>query len=219
MTKDEFLAKMKADEEWAPGWDAIEAEFSRLYPGQDPAHYGTLLPSRAMFGGDSYLDGFSAYRSEKGYYHIVTFGMSELYAEPDSFGKEWSRWGYEMTVKLAAPHPDDCKWAMDMLNNLARYTYKSERYFDPEQYVAGDGSPIKIGSDTKLTGLLIVSDTEAQMQETVYGKLQFLQLVGITQKEVQAIMDDRSNLRRILDAMRAENPDLVTDLSRTKSYI
>lgn len=43
MTKEEFLARAEADSEWAPGWDAIEAEFERLYPGQEPSHYGTNI--------------------------------------------------------------------------------------------------------------------------------------------------------------------------------
>ncbi len=41
MTKEEYRKRMDEDNEWAPGWDAIEAEFDRLYPGKEPAHYGT----------------------------------------------------------------------------------------------------------------------------------------------------------------------------------
>jgi len=33
MTKEEYIRKMQEDHEWAPGWDVIEGEFSRLYPG------------------------------------------------------------------------------------------------------------------------------------------------------------------------------------------
>ena len=50
MTKEEYIKRMKEDDEWAPGWDAIDAEFDRLYPGQEPAHYATTIESRAMFG-------------------------------------------------------------------------------------------------------------------------------------------------------------------------
>ena len=66
MTREEYIRKMKEDNEWAPGWDVIEAEFSRLYPGQEPQHYGTSFQSRAMIGGDEYLDGFSGYRNPTG---------------------------------------------------------------------------------------------------------------------------------------------------------
>lgn len=219
MTKEEFIARCEADKEFAPGWDAIEGEFARLYPGQEPEHYGSLITSRAIFGGNEYLDGYSLYRSQKGYFHLVSFGMSELYAEPDRFGGQWSRWGYEMTMKLREPDADSCRWALNLMGNLARYTYQTERYFEANQYVAGSGEPLNVGSESKITGLLIVPDTEAQGQDTVYGRLEFLQLVGATDEELQAVRADRSNLALIISRMKQENPDLVTDLSRTKSYL
>ena len=46
MTKEEFLKRMKEDTEWAPGWEAIEQEFARLYPHQEPKHYATLMTGR-----------------------------------------------------------------------------------------------------------------------------------------------------------------------------
>ena len=215
MTKEEFIRKMKEDHEWAPGWDAIEEVFSGLYPDQEPSHYGTLLHSRAMFGGDNYLDGYSIYDSAKGYKHIVTFGMTELYADEKAFGGEWNKWGYEMTIKLRADSAEDCMWALDMLSNLARYTYTKERFFEPLQYVAGNGTPLRIGSDSQITALLTMSDTEAMPIDTVYGKTEFIQLVGITQKELEAIMNDHSRVQELVDRLREQSPDLVTDMSRT----
>ena len=128
MTKEEYLKRMKEEHDWAPGWDAIEEEFARLYPGQEPKHYATNMASRAMFGGDEYLDGCSIYENSEGFYHLVTFGMSELYTDEEAFGGEYSRWGYEMTIKLKENKAEDCLWAIDMLSNLARYTYKTERF-------------------------------------------------------------------------------------------
>ena len=78
MTLEEFKKKIEEDDEYAPGWDAIEAAMAELYPGQEPAHFGTDMPSRAIFGGNNYLDGFSFYRSPKGYLHLVSFGMTVL---------------------------------------------------------------------------------------------------------------------------------------------
>ena len=92
MTKEEYINRMKEDEEWAPGWDAIDAEFDRLYPGQEPAHYATTIESRPMFGGVEFLDGFSAFDMGNGCRHIVTYGMTELYADEKAFGGAFSRW-------------------------------------------------------------------------------------------------------------------------------
>ncbi len=49
MTLEEFRENAKA-EDWAPGWDEIENAFKEVYGEQTPAHYGTIITSRAMFG-------------------------------------------------------------------------------------------------------------------------------------------------------------------------
>ena len=219
MTKEEYIKRMNEDEEWAPGWDAIEAEFERIYPQIEPAHYGTLITSRAIFGGDAFLDGFSVYDSRKGYQHIVTFGMSELYSDEEAFGEEYSKWGYEMTMKLKADKAEECMWAMDMLSNLARYTFKSKNYFDPEEYVQGNGTSLHIGTESLITALITVADTSAQTQDTVHGQLGFIQLVGITESELNAIKDDANNLHVLIELMKKDNPELVTDMNRNYSYL
>ncbi|WP_283124016.1 suppressor of fused domain protein [Angelakisella massiliensis] len=220
MTKEEFLTRLKEDQNYSPGWQAIDDAFEKLYPGQQPEHFGTVLTSRAMMGGDEYLDGFSIYSSPKGYKHLVTYGMTVLYGDEDAFGGQWNGWGYEMTMKLKETDTKNCMWAIDMMSNLARYTYKTERFFEPNQYVKGNGTPLQMGSDSLITALLLVRDTEAQTQISVYGKTEFIQLVGITQSELQAIIEDPNNLPKLIELMKADgNKDLVTDMRRSKSYL
>ncbi len=221
MTLEEFREKAK-DEDWTPGWDEIESAFKAVYGEQQPAHFGTLITSRAVFGGSEYLDGYSAYRSEKGYSHVVTYGMSELYADEERLGGEFSKWGYEMTIKLKNEAPEDCVWAMNMLGNLARYTFQSERWFEPNQYVgsANDPQSINLGKpESKITALMVVNDTEVPTRRTIYGELAFLQLVGITTDEFKAVMDDKSLIPVLLENLKADYPDLETDMERTRNYI
>lgn len=219
MTREEYISRMNEDMDWAPGWDAVEEEFKRLYSGIKPAHYGTDVNSRAMFGGDDFLDGFSIYETGKGYYHIVTFGMSSLYADEESFGGEYSGWGYEMTIKLKEASEEECLWSLEMLGNLARYTYKSENYFTDGDCIPGDGSPLHMETDSKITALLAVNDTSAKAIDTVHGKVEFIQMVGITESELKAIKKDFKNIGVLLDLMRKDNPELITDMKRTKSYM
>ena len=220
MTKKEFLKLIKEDKEYSPGWQAIDDAFEKLYPGQEPYHFGTLMTSRAIFGGEEYLDGFSVYTSPKGYKHLVTYGMTVLYGDEESFGGEWNGWGYEMTMKLREDDTENCKWAMDMMLNLARYTYTTKRFFEPFQYVKGNGDSLHIGEDSMITALLLVSDTEAETQMSVYGKTEFIQLVGITESEIQAVMEDQGNVKKLIELMKADgNEDLVTDMRRKKSYL
>ena len=49
MTKEEFLIRIKEDENYSPGWQAIDDAFEKLYPGQTPDHFGTILTSRAIW--------------------------------------------------------------------------------------------------------------------------------------------------------------------------
>ncbi|HJB22037.1 MAG TPA: suppressor of fused domain protein [Candidatus Fournierella merdavium] len=219
MTKEEFLMRIKEDETYSPGWQAIDDAFETLYPGQDPDHFGTLLTSRAALGGDEYLDGFSVYSSPKGYKHLVTYGMTVLYGDEEAFGGEWNGWGYEMTIKLKEKDTSNCMWAIDMLSNLARYTYKTGRFFQSNQFIQGNGSSLHIGSDSLITALLLVNDTEAEPQMSVYGKTEFIQLVGITEAELQAVMEDKNNIPVLLRRMKEDgNADLVTDMQRQRSY-
>ncbi|MDE6712879.1 MAG: suppressor of fused domain protein [Lachnospiraceae bacterium] len=220
MTREEFLKRIKEDENYSPGWQAIDDAFEKLYSGQQPDHFGTLITSRAIFGGEEYLDGFSIYTSPKGYKHLVTYGMTVLYGDEEAFGGEWNGWGYEMTMKLREDSTENCKWAIDMMSNLARYTYKTERFFEPNQYVKGNGTSLHIGEDSMITALLVVNDTEAEPQMSVYGKTEFMQLIGITESEIQAIIEDRSNIEKLIALMKADgNEDLVTDMRRTRSYL
>lgn len=141
---------------------------------------------RAIFGGNNYLDGYSVYDSPRGYKHLVTFGMTELYADEEKLGGEWNGWGYEMTIKLAEQTAEDCKWAIDMLSNLA---------------------------------LITIPDTEAQTLDSIYGRTEFIQLVGITEREFQAIRENGDNIQLLYDRMKKESPDFVTDMGRKKSYL
>lgn len=220
MTKEEFIKKMNEDSDYSPGWQAIDDAFEEIYPNQNPDHYATELTARAEWGGEEYLDGFSVYTSQKGYKHLVTYGMTILYADQEAFGGEWNGWGYEMTMKLKESDTQSCLWAIDMMSNLARYTYKTERFFEDRQYVKGNGTSLHVGVDSQITALLIVNDTEVKTQDTVYGKTEFLQLVGITESEFQAILEDRDNIDKLIALMKADgNEELVTDMERTKSYL
>lgn len=124
VSKEEFLELLE-DEEYSPGWQAIDDACDELYNELKPYHFATNMVSRAIFGGEEFLDGYSIYRSPNGYMHIVTYGMTE-----------------------------------------------------------------------------------------------FIQLVGITDSELEAIMDDPDNVEVLINAMKNDgNPNLVTDMKRTKSYL
>lgn len=62
----------------------------------------------------------------------------------------------------------------DMLSNLARYTYTTERFFEAGECVPGNGTSLHIGTESLITALLVVNDTSAQTLDTLHGKVEFI---------------------------------------------
>lgn len=84
-----------------------------------------------------------------------------------------------------------------------------KKFFEPYQYVQGSGTSLHIGIDSDITALLLVSDTEANTQTSVYGK---------TEAELEAIKESSDNTKILIKKMKEDNPDLITDMLRKKSY-
>ncbi|QIK70947.1 suppressor of fused domain protein [Erysipelothrix sp. HDW6C] len=220
MTFADYSEKSQSDD-WSPGWDVIDAAFAEVYGEQEPSHFATRLEKRALFGGPEYLDGYSIYKSDKGYYHIVTYGMTQLYSRLESYGEDFNKWGYEMTFKLKANSVEECHWAMNMMGNLARYTFTSGSFFQENEYVLGDGSPLELESDSKMCSLLIVEDTEVVGRDSVHGQTDFLQLVGITWHDAQIINEHRTRgyVEEVLEKIKVDNPDFITDMKSERNYL
>lgn len=141
MTREEYAKRMKKHPDWAPGRDAIEAAFAKRYPKTEPVCFESELHDRAAFGGDEYLDGFAVYDTGKGYQHIVTYGMSELYPSMAAFGAGYSKWGYEMTMKVRESYAETGTWALNLLAHLARYTFQTGNFFEPGAYIPATAAP------------------------------------------------------------------------------
>ena len=82
-------------------------------------------------------------------------------------------------------------------------------------------SPIRMDTDTKLVGIIMVPDPQLRGMDTVHGRVEFLQMVGITQRELDWLLKEPTVGRgKILaDRMREDNPFLLTDLKRKKEYV
>lgn len=194
------------------GWSAIEEEVSKLYGKQEPKHYGTSLPY--ILGGQDPLDGLSAYKAESPspHWHIVTFGFSELY-DKQSEDSEYSGFGFELTFRVARSENEEepPAWALNLLQNMGRYVFNSNNIFAAGDYLDANG-PICLGADTQLTALAFIPDPELNTLHTPNGRVEFLQIVGITEDELEAMKI--WNTRSLLEAGIEELPGYITDLSR-----
>lgn len=198
----------------SPGWAAIDDALVRIYGDTDPQHWATLI--KWSLGGPDPLDGVSVFpRTDPvPHWHYVGYGMSDLY-EKRTDDPEVSGWGFEFTFRLARdPAESEAPvWAVNLMQNLARYVFRSGNGFGPGHHIDANG-PIAAGrDDSAIRALAFVLDPELGEIATPHGAVRFLQLVGLAGDELEAAQqwDTQALLRLFADHM----PLLVTDLDRS----
>jgi hypothetical protein len=166
-------------------------------------------------GGPDPLDGISLYENTepRPHYHLISYGLSDLYKKSEGTDPGISGWGYEFTMRVAMD-PDSNEppyWAINLMQNLARATFEGGSIFGPLHSIDCNG-PIRQGSSTMLSAVMFVVDPELGEIETPHGKLQFLQLVGITADELRT--KNMWDANRIVELLSRNNPLKITDLAR-----
>ena len=194
------------------GWDAIEKEFLRLYPEQtDPKHYGALI--KWKFGGPDPLDGISIYDAGD-YWHFVTFGLSELY-EKESENKEVSGFGLEFTYKLKKGCYEDeeaeIKAVCILLQQIAKIIVVNKEMIKAYEYLyTGQTDGVNFDGESKITGFITVPDSVANTIMTPNGRVEFVELIGVTDNELKAIMNKETNVKELYQKLGTD----VTDYRR-----
>ena len=180
------------------GWDAIVEACEKVYPNQkDPKHYGTLVSWR--LGGNDPLDGISIYDGGD-YWHFVTFGLSELY-EKESSDPKISGYGMEFTLKLKKGYGDDdaqIRGICGILQTLARITFQNGEVFREYEYIyTGQKEGMDIQQTSLLTGFITALDSDIQTIVTPFGKVDFIELIGATNQELQALQNHQCTVKEL----------------------
>lgn len=213
MTIEEYKKQFSPDD--AVGWDCIDRQLLTVYPEQEPKHYATML--KYILGGEDPLDGISVYESEKQqpHYHLVSYGFSELYYDEESCGNEFSKFGFELTFRLKKENDDNLNWAINLMQNLAKYVFSSGKWFDEYHFIPANG-PIRLEYDTDITALAFVTDPELGRIQTPHGEVQFLQMVGITTAEYESLLQNpkTNETEKLIRQLQQKNELLITDLDR-----
>lgn len=211
--------KTQFKENDAVGWLAIDNQLKNVYGDAAFRHYPPLCGLHYVAGGSDPIDGASIYDSNKQQFHrhVVSYGMSELYYDENKVGGDYSKWGFEFTFRVL-PFDDDEKdpvWSIQVMNNLARYVFSSGKWFEENHFIPANG-PIRLNTETDITGFVIALDPELGKIQTPHGELSFLQLVGITTKEVEQLKLNPTigEVQAFINEMKKENPLLITDLKR-----
>ncbi|MDE6983002.1 MAG: suppressor of fused domain protein [Lachnospiraceae bacterium] len=131
----------------------------------------------------------------------------------DYEGEGVSGYGFELTFRLKRGSEDAPPvWPVNMLQNLARYVFSTGNGFAPGHYLNANG-PIALETDTKLTCLGFLTDPELGCIETANGSMTFIEAIGLTLDEHEAMMC--WNGQRFLDELTRHIPCGIADLSRT----
>lgn len=213
--KEDTPAVTDSEELNTAGWDAITDAFEKIYPGQkEPLHYGTIISWR--LGGNDPLEGISVYDGGD-YWHFVTYGFSELY-EKEFKDPEYSGYGFELTAKLKKISKDEDEMEIrtmcGILQSLGRMSYENGDVFLPEEYIyTGQTSGMDSKGLSEITGFITAED-EAGEINTPNGKVQFVQLIGMTDVELRRIIDKKCKVKDLLAAL----PDTLTDYNRDSMY-
>lgn len=196
----------------APGMNAIAAALQNLYRGRRPKHYEN--PHPASLGGDDPLEGISVYQRAEPvpHWHFVTYGFSEMYAK-ETANPGVSGFGFELTLRVAAaPGATEAPmWPQYLLQSLGRYVFKTRNGFHEGHRISTNG-PISLGEPSALSCLGFVFDPELPAIDTPFGRVAFLQVVGLTADEERAAQ--RWETRKLLGAMLPHLPLWITDLGR-----
>ena len=197
----------------APGWDAIDAALRPIYGDREPLHMGTVVPM--ALGGPDPIHGISAYKNlaPSSHWHYVTYGFSELW-EKESDDPNVSGFGFELTFRPTCKAKDKKppNWVWNFLQNLGRYVFETGNALGVGHTMPLYG-PIKLGSSTLIHAVSFALDPQLPPMKTPNGRVDFLQIVGLTLDELDAIHS--WNAAAFLDLRRREaDPLLLTDLAR-----
>lgn len=209
---------MTQDSSAAPGWDAIDRTLDALHGREPDAHFGTMIKWR--LGGPDPLDGISAYKVLEGdapHWHLVTYGFSELYGKEEGTPKDVSGYGFELTVRLACPADAEQPppWVLGLLQNIARYVFETGNTFDVGHHLDTNG-PISSDEPTQLAALLFTEDSALpDLVSSPNGSIRFIQVVGITLGELDAVQ--AWNSASVVALLRERSPLLLTDLARSSA--
>lgn len=188
----------------APGWDALTARFESRYQGQKyPAHFGMYTSMKAGEAGP--LDGISVYNGGE-YYHFVTYGLSELY-EKQNGNPDRSGYGFELTVKLKKEGLEnpalEVRHMCSLLQMIAGITTNGGHQFMPGQIIPiSRERGFDVTGKSRMTGFITKEDELGSLR-TPFGKVQLIQLIGITAEETEKLKNKEMTLPQLTELIKS----------------
>ena len=207
---------MKESNLYEQNTGAVLSFFQKEYKNIEAEYYRPLIS--AEVGGDFLLDSIVTYKT-RDIIEFVTLGFSDV-EEKEIENGEYSGYGFELSIKLNIKDMNEdnidkeCNNIFNIFNYLAGYVFESGKIFKKNQYIyTGQTEGIDAERKSALTGFVITAH-KAGTVDTINGKVKILQLTGMTDNELKAVIDKKITVSELLDIIKTD----ITDYSR-KSVI
>lgn len=176
---------MEEIKEERAGFEALSRILEQRCPEETGIYYG-VTAARTLRKRET-LDGVEvrAMKEPVPHWLYVTYGFSEL-GEKECRDLDRSGYGFELVFRLKKEEEEAPMWPMNLLQDLAGYVFSTGSGFAPGHYMdcGGPVGPEK----TELTALAFRQDPLLGEENTVNGRVEFLEAVGITEKEMEGLM-------------------------------
>lgn len=186
-----------AEQDEAPGWDAIDAAIAPYVRDISPSHWGTGtgIPNQ---GG---LWGVSAYPMSD-HWFLITYGLSELFVKVNG-DPNTSGWGEELTMRTTRNGDDQPQTAVRLLARLGELVYQRSTPFLP-----GGRLEILDGGGDIPPAVAWSEDPQLEPITTPFGVVQFVATLGISLAALASMR--ASSTAAVIEDVKRSNPLLVT---------
>jgi hypothetical protein len=151
------------------------------------------------------------------HWHYISYGCSDIHGngnvhKPVQNCEEKSGFGMEFTFRLVYNNEESAPmWPARMMNTLAKYMYTQKVAIN-----VGDFVPSVIEQGSPIDHVIATRDPQFGSLQSKYGRVEFVQLVGISKAELQAVQMWRS--AAVFNMLRVFSPTVsqyfCTDLQR-----
>ena len=235
MTKEEYIKRF--DKDYCVGWAAIDEHLEHHYPDDKPyirdiyggienypedrkSYYQSLNkdPKLQVFPNQQYLYSVAHYKQDfkgKEFTHSIAYGGSNLFYDPEEAEVPISGFGYELTMRNY-PFGKDYYLVNVLFMMLDRYCMMNQGLL--YEYSCVPLSEPLHESDSDITAIILVPDPLLKSMDTPHGKVDFLQVVGITTAELEKLKHAnllKEAIKTLAAEIAKENPLFITHLERS----
>lgn len=182
------------------GFYSVSNAFERLHPELSAPRY--YMPSRAS-AEEEPLEYVAVYDSPEAL-HFLSLGFSDLY-EKEGEDPVYSGFGFELTLLLKKScllnEELEKLCIVSILQSLARETFDRGELFAPWECIySGQTEGMDVLGSSLLTGFVTAAETP-ELVLTDNGRVDLVRLVGMTDAELCAILEERRTVKGLLELL------------------